>query len=150
MIESPKPGSLSAATFVDVFVEGWALPKPDAFLEYFRPHIHPDAAFEQPVFRTGHGPDGFERVFNQLFVQIPDLVLTVANSAWGGEVVFIESRCQGTLGGHPIELEVCDRFTLADGRIIERRSYSDPLPSLLATAKRPRTWGRAVRSLRTQ
>lgn len=148
MIESPEPGSLSAATFVDVFVEGWSLPKPDAFLDYFRPHIHPDAAFVQPVFRTGHGPDGFERVFNQLFMQIPDLTLTVGSSAWSGNVVLIESRCRGTLGGRPIELAVCDRFTLADGQIIERRSYSDPLPSLLATARHPGTWASAARSLR--
>jgi hypothetical protein len=33
--------------FPAVFTHGWALPKPDAFLDYFLPMIAPDATFVQ-------------------------------------------------------------------------------------------------------
>jgi limonene-1,2-epoxide hydrolase len=130
---------------VDVFAQGWALPKPEPFLDYFRPLVHPDATFVQPMFPIGHGVDGFDRVFRQLFNQIPDLTANVQDSAVSGDTVYIESLCTGTLGRKPIRFDVCDRFRISGGLLVERRSFSDPLPVLLATLRRPTSWPRILR-----
>jgi hypothetical protein len=36
--------------FPAVFGRGWALPKPQTFLDHFLPLIHPQATFTQPMF----------------------------------------------------------------------------------------------------
>jgi limonene-1,2-epoxide hydrolase len=136
---------LTAAEFVDVFAQGWALPKPEPFLDYFLPLVHPDATFAQPIFPTAHSVDGVERLFRQLFIQIPDLTAEVQRSAVSGDTIYIESLCTGTLGRKPIRFAVCDFFHIYGGLIVERRSFSDPLPVLLATVRRPRSWHRALR-----
>ena len=138
---------LTAADFADVFAQGWALPKPEPFLDYFLPLIHPEATFAQPIFPTAHGVDGVDRLFRQLFIQIPDLTADVQRSAVSGDTIYIESLCTGTLGPKPIRFGVCDVFRIDDGLIVERRSFSDPLPGLLATMRRPTSWHRALRML---
>jgi SnoaL-like domain len=79
-----------AARFVDQFAQGWALPKPDAFFEYFAPLIAPEATFRQPLFPTAVGPEGFTRTFQPLFELIPDLVANVQRWAAREDAVFIE------------------------------------------------------------
>ena len=44
------PAELPAA-----FAQGWALPKPDAFLDFFMPLIHEDAVFIQPMLADARG-----------------------------------------------------------------------------------------------
>jgi SnoaL-like domain len=136
---------LTAAEFVDVFAQGWALPKPERFLDHFRPLVHPEATFVQPMFPIAHGVDGFERLFRQVFDQIPDLTAKVESSAVSGDTVYIESRFTGTLGRKPIGFAACDRFRISEGLVIERRSFSDPLPVLVATLRRPTSWPRTFR-----
>lgn len=146
----PTPGPSPAgdpAGFVDQFAQGWALPKPDAFFEYFAALIAPDAAFRQPLFPTAVGPEGFTRTFRPLFQLIPDLVANVQRWAAREEVVFIESTFVGTLDRTPVEFDVCDRFVLRHGIIAERTSYSDPTPIFATISRHPTTWPRAVRHL---
>jgi len=140
--------ALTAAGFVEVFAQGWALPKPEPFLDHFRPFVHPDATFNQPVFPTAHGVDGFERLFRQVFAQFPDLVALVQSFAVDSDTVYIESIFTGTLGRTPISFTACDRFDIQDGLLFQRRSHSDPLPVLLATLRRPSSWPAAARGLR--
>jgi hypothetical protein len=147
MNASGTPPALTAASFVEVFAQGWALPKPEPFLDYFRPFVHPDARFNQPVFPAAHGVAGFERLFRQVFAQFPDLVAVAQSAAVADDIVYIESVCTGTLGRSPISFEACDRFVIRDGLLFERRSYSDPLPVLLATLRRPASWPSAARGL---
>jgi limonene-1,2-epoxide hydrolase len=137
------------ARFIDQFAEGWALPKPDAFFEYFAPLIAADATFRQPLFPTAVGPEGFRRTFRPLFELIPDLVVNVQRWAAREEVVFIESTFVGTLDRAPVEFDVCDRFKLRDGIIGERTSYSDPMAIFGAISRHPRMWPRAVHSVLT-
>jgi limonene-1,2-epoxide hydrolase len=132
--------------FPEVFGEGWALPKPQPFLDHFLPLIHPQATFTQPMFSDAHGPAEVERIFRRLFTLVPDLIATPRRSAVYDDVVFIESDCTGTLGAKPISFSVCDRFVIRDGKLFDRRSYSDPRPVLGAVLRRPSTWTRAVRS----
>ncbi|QKW38494.1 nuclear transport factor 2 family protein [Actinomadura sp. NAK00032] len=132
--------------FPAVFAEGWALPKPDAFLDHFRPLIHGDAVFTQPMFPDAHGLAEVERMFRRLFALFPDMDLTVRTSAVQGGTVFIESDCTATLGRKAVRFGVCDRFAIADGTIRARASYSDPLPVLLTGLRRPSCWPRLLRS----
>lgn len=135
------PDELPAA-----FAAGWALPKPDAFLDHFRPLIASDATFTQPMFPAAHGVTAIEGMFRRLFVLFPDMALTVVRTAVEGDTVYIESACTASLGRGPVEFSVCDRFTVVGGVIRTRRSFSDPLPVLLSGARRPSAWPRLLRS----
>jgi limonene-1,2-epoxide hydrolase len=132
--------------FPAVFGYGWALPKPQPFLDHFLPLIHAHATFTQPMFPDAQGPAEVERMFRRLFTLLPDLVATPRRSAVHGDIVFIESDCTATLGINPISFGVCDRFVIQDDKVFERRSYSDPGPVLRAVLGRPSSWIRAVRS----
>jgi limonene-1,2-epoxide hydrolase len=132
--------------FPAVFGHGWALPKPQPFLNHFLPLIHPQATFTQPMFPDAHGPAEVERMFRRLFTLLPDLIATPRRSAVHGDIVFVESDCTATLGTKPISFSVCDRFVIQDGKLFDRRSYSDPGPVLRAVFRRPSSWTRAARS----
>jgi limonene-1,2-epoxide hydrolase len=141
--------SSQAVTTVDfpaIFAQGWALPKPDGFLDHFMPMVHRDATFTQPGFPAAVGHDQIQRMFRRLFTLLPDLNTVPTRSATCGDAVFIESECRATLGGAMIAFSVCDRFVIRGGLIIERRSFSDPTPVLLAALGRPTGWVRLVRS----
>jgi hypothetical protein len=77
---------------------------------------------------------------------LPDLLATPRRSAVPGDTVFIESDCTATLRTKPIWFSVCDRFVIQEGKMFDRRSYSDPGPVLLAILSQPSSWVRAVRS----
>ncbi len=128
-----------------IFTHGWSLPKPDPFLAFFRPHIHPDATFIQPMFPDAHGITEIERMFSRLFTLLPDMSAQPRHHAVHDDVVFIESDCTATLGRRTVAFAVCDRFTLAEGHISERRSFSDPLGVIGATLRTPSSWPRALR-----
>jgi limonene-1,2-epoxide hydrolase len=134
--------------FPEVFATGWALAKPDGFLDYFLPLIADDAVFSQPSFPDARGHAEIARMFRQLFTLFPDLTPSSQRSAVAGDIVFIESTCATTIGRQTIRFPVCDRFVIRDGKIQDRRSYSDPIPTMVAIARSPRTWPRAIRSRR--
>jgi limonene-1,2-epoxide hydrolase len=140
------PGLLTPALFVDKFAEGWRLPKPGAFLDYFRPLMHPEVTFTQPLFAEVHGVDGFDTLFTQTFGLLPDLAATVQRSTTDDRTAVIESACTTRLGRKIFYFDVCDRFTIEDGLVIQRRSYFDPVPLLLATLRSPTAWPRVARS----
>lgn len=132
--------------FPAVFAEGWALPKPAAFLDYFLPLIHNQARFTQPVFPVAVGHDEIERMFRRVFTLLPDLIAVPRHSAARGNVVFVESDCTATLGGQMLAFAACDRFLIEDGFILDRRSHSDPTPLILAALRSPSKWGHLLRS----
>jgi len=123
-----------------VFAHGWALPKPEAFLDYFLPRIAPDAVFTQPMFPRAIGHQQIAHTFWQLFALVPNLTAVPVRTAIDHDTVFIESTCVGTLARRRVQFMVCDRFEVREGRIVERHSYSDPLPLLLAVLRQPSTW----------
>ncbi|WP_406281075.1 nuclear transport factor 2 family protein [Embleya sp. NBC_00896] len=141
---------LTAEDLVAHFRTAWALPKPEPFIAYFEPLLHPNVVMLQPTLPPAHGPAGFAASFRGLFGLIPDLTATVDTWADKGSSVFIASTARGTLGGRPIGFEVCDRFELADGLILRRQAFFDPAPLLRAAAVRPRAWRSAVALLTTR
>jgi limonene-1,2-epoxide hydrolase len=132
--------------FPDIFATGWALPKPDAFLDFFLPMIAEDAVFAQPSFPDARGPAEVARMFRQLFTLFPDLTASPQYIAVAGDTVFIESICATVIGRRTVNFTVCDRFVIRDGLIQQRRSHSDPIPTMVAVARSPKTWSRAIRS----
>jgi limonene-1,2-epoxide hydrolase len=132
--------------FPDVFATGWALPKPDAFIDFFLPVIANDAVFSQPSFPDARGHDEIVHMFRQLFTLFPDMTAVPQYIANAGDTVFIESTCATTIGRRTINFMVCDRFVIRDGQIQQRRSHSDPIPTMVALARSPRAWARAIRS----
>ena len=140
--------TVSMGQFPDIFARGWALPRPDRFLDYFMPMIHGDATFTQPGFPVAVGHDQIRRMFRRLFTLLPDLSTIPMRSAVCGDAVFIESACTATVGGAIVTFSVCDRFVIRGGLIAERQSFSDPTPVMLTALGRPTGWVRLVRSRR--
>lgn len=60
--------------------------------------------------------------------------------------MYVEAACAATLGGKLVRFAVCDRFTITDGKLRERHSYSDSLPVLATSLRRPTAWPRLLRS----
>jgi limonene-1,2-epoxide hydrolase len=134
------PAELPAA-----FAEGWALPKPDAFLEFFMPLIHEDAVFTQPLLAQAHGHAQIDAMFRRLFGLMPEFVAVPRRWAVDNEVVFIESHCLAAVASTRVRFQVCDRFVVSDGRISERWTFFDPSPMVRIIVPRPWLWPGALR-----
>jgi limonene-1,2-epoxide hydrolase len=142
------PDLLTPALFVDSFAEGWLLPKPGEFLDHFRPLMHPAVTLTQPLFPEAHGIEGFNTLFTRMFSLFLDLTVTVQRSITDDRTAVIESAVTTRLGRKTLHADVCDRFTIEDGLVIQRHSYFDPTPLLFATVRSPTAWPRVARSFR--
>jgi len=138
----------AAAAWVAMFAEGWANPgDTDTFCDHFDPWFHPDVRMIQPSVSPTVGREAFREQFARpLFELIPDLHGTVEHWAASGDVVYIELRLEGTIGGRPFTLHTCDRIKLRDGKALERVAYLDPAPMLKAVARSPRSWPKFLRA----
>jgi ketosteroid isomerase-like protein len=137
------PATTEAHEFASRFVAAWARPSIDGFCAI----LAPDVRLVQPLAPTIVGHAAFRKQFGQLFELIPDLHGEVTGHTADGNVIHIDMTLRGTLAGKPIEWDLCDRITLADGLVAERISYFDPLPLLTAIATRPRAWLPSLRHL---
>ena len=134
--------------WVREFTEGWRDPRgADRFIAHFRELLDERVRLIQPQLATVVGRDAFaERFVRPLFALIPDLRADVDRWAVNGEQAFIEITLRGTLGGRrPISWRACDRITVRDGVAVERETYCDPLPLIVATARTPSAWPRFIR-----
>jgi ketosteroid isomerase-like protein len=132
----------AAEAWVAMFAEGWANPvDTDTFCDHFDPWFQPDVRMIQPSVAPTVGKPAFrERFARPLFELVPDLHGTVENWAASGDLIYIELRLEGTIGGRPFTLNTCDRIRLRDGKAAERVAYLDPTPMLKAVARSPRAW----------
>jgi hypothetical protein len=141
----------AAAAWVEMFAEGWANPvDTHTFCDHFEPWLHDDVRMIQPSVRPLVGKQAFREEFARpLFDLVPDLHGTVENWAAGGDVIYIELRLEGTIGGRSgggfwgrrrFTLRSCDRITLRDGKAVERFAYLDATPLIKAVAHSPRAW----------
>lgn len=135
-----------ARRFVVEFAKGWEQPDFDRFIAHFRRWFDPDVRLSQPLAPDGVGHRALTEQFRRLFVLIPDLSGVVRRWAARADEVFIELELTGTLGRKPISWTACDRVVLRKGIAVERRSYFDPTPLVLATLRRPTAWPRLLRS----
>jgi ketosteroid isomerase-like protein len=144
--ESTLPES-AAQAWVEGFAQGWRAPAgSDEFAAHFRTLLDPDVRLIQPRLPTTVGYRAFAEQFARpLFALIPDLHAEVERWAARGDTIYIELTLRGTLGGRPFSLRACDRIILRDGVAVERESYFDPAPLLIAIATNPRAWPRFLR-----
>jgi ketosteroid isomerase-like protein len=137
-----------AEAWVEMFAEGWANPvDTDTFCDHFDPWFQPDVRMIQPSVRPVVGKRAFREEFARpLFDLVPDLHGTVENWAASGDLVYIELRLEGTIGGRPFTMHTCDRIKLRDGKAIERFAYLNPAPLVKAVARTPRSWPKFLKT----
>ena len=141
------PAQSAAEAFIEAFTEGWRAPRDaDSFADHFDPWLTDDVRLVQPQLPVLVGREAFREQFARpLFSLMPDLHGTVESWAADGDVVLVELRLEGTLGGRPVNLATIDKVTLRDGRVAERVAFLDPTALLAAVATRPRSWPQFLR-----
>jgi hypothetical protein len=139
--------SPEAAAFVEAFAEGWRAPAgPDAFADHFMEWVGPEIRLIQPPMPVLVGHAAFREQFARpLFALVPDLHGTVEGWGANGDLVYIELKLEGTVGGRPVTMRTCDRVKLREGIAVERLAHVDPIPLLAAIARTPRAWPGLVR-----
>jgi hypothetical protein len=145
--DSAYDGRDPVEAWMAAFTRAWSDPGgADGFTAQIEPWLDPAVRLIQPQLPPMTGRGAFRRKFVEpLFGLIPDLRGTVER--WGRSPggCYAELTMTGTLGGRPVSWRVCDRMTLRDGLVLERESYLDPTPVLLAALSRPRAWPALVR-----
>ena len=142
---------MSAEEFVGFFGEGWAQPKPDGFIDHFRPRFHPEARLVQPTLPPASGWPEVEARFRELFALFPDYQVTVDDWAARGEVIWIGLTHRTTIGRRVATWRGVDRIVLSEGLLRERVAYFDSLATLPPALLAPRTWPTLLRwNLRTR
>ena len=77
---------------------------------------------------------------------MPDLHGIVESWASSGDVIYIELRLEGTVGGRRFTLYSCDRIKLRDGKAVERFAYLDATPLVKTVALSPRSWPKFLKT----
>jgi ketosteroid isomerase-like protein len=137
-----------ARAWVEMFTEGWANPvDADSFSDHFEPWFQDDVRMIQPSMRPIVGKRAFREEFARpIFDLVPDLHGIVENWAADADVVYIELRLEGTVGGRPFTMRSCDRIKLRDGKATERVAYLDATPLIKAVARSPRSWPKFLKT----
>jgi hypothetical protein len=138
-----EAAELRAADFARRFAEFWSSPSADRLAML----LADDVRLVAPMTPVTHTLADGERAFSAIFDLIPDLTAEV--HGWGAtdSGVLIDLTLSGSAGGAPISWRAVDRIEIGeDGLATERVSYFDPLPLILAIARRPRVWPAFVRS----
>ncbi len=140
--------SAEAQAWVEMFTEGWADPvDTDTFCDHFDPWLHEDVKMIQPSMRPVVGLHGFREEFARpLFDLVPDLHGIVESWASSGDVVYIELRLEGTIGGRGFTMHSCDRIKLRGGKAVERFAYLDATPLVKTVALSPRSWPKFLKT----
>jgi ketosteroid isomerase-like protein len=76
---------------------------------------------DEPV----RGRDEYVGALKELLARVPDLTLTVAESAVDGEHLFIRWVAHATGANGPIEHTGVDRIKVVDGKVVENRIFFD-------------------------
>lgn len=145
---APGIATPEAVAWVEVFMEGWANPvDADTFCDHFEPWFDDEVRMIQPSVRPVVGKRAFREEFARpLFDLVPDLHGTVENWTSSGDLIYIELRLEGTIGGRPFTMPSCDRITLRDGKAVERLAYLDPTPLVKAVLRHPPSWPKFIRT----
>jgi hypothetical protein len=132
-----------AEDFVNRFAEYWRAPTP----ERLDMVLAPDVRLVTPITPETHGLEAGKRAFAEVFELIDGMTGEVHRWGATSDGVLIEFTLTGTAGGGPISWDAVDRFVIGpDGLATERITYFDPIPLILTTARRPRSWPGFLRS----
>jgi len=148
--ESPSDNENRAGAWVAAFAAAWRAPKDaEDFIGRIQPWLAPDYRFNQPIGgRSCVGHEAFDSRFAvPLFALLSNIRGTVESWTFRNNTVLIELVVNATVGRRPITLLVCDRVILRNGLAVERFTYTDPLPLVLAILRTPSRWAPAMRWL---
>lgn len=129
--------------FAGRFADFWRAPSPDRLSDL----LHPEVLLVQPLSPPRHGLAAAQREFARILNLSPDLRGEVDRWSRVGDVVFIEFRLIARFGDEVVEWPVVDRFLLRGDKAVERVSYFDSFPLMLAVLKHPSTWLGWLRSV---
>jgi hypothetical protein len=109
-----------ASAFVAAFADAWRTRDPAAFEALW----HPEGELSWPFTDRPIAGAEIGRLNAVLAAQAPDLVWTLVDWTWRGDVVVIEwENSRGAMAWRGV-----DRFTLKDGRIASETVYTDTAP----------------------
>lgn len=124
----------------------------DRFVDRFEPMTHPQARFIQPflLYPNCQGIPALRKQFRRWFRGIPDLRADLVRWAVKPEgerdIVMMELMFHGYRDYKPYSFRSVERSIWEDGVIVERRTFTDPLPLLMAATLRPRYYHHLLRS----
>jgi ketosteroid isomerase-like protein len=134
--------SQEAEAFVRAFAAMWNRPTAEGFAAL----MHPEVRLVQPLAPPARGAREAAEWFAGTLALLPDIRIAVERWSGTPDELFIEWTATATFAGKPLRWSAVDRFRLADGKVLERIAYFDPLPLLGAVIARPSGWLRFVRS----
>lgn len=131
------------AAFVQHFREVWSAPT----VERLDALTNPNVCYVQPLLPDVRGREAASTYWRRVFTLIPDLHIDVVNSAVSEDnVLYIEFRIIGTLGGKPVTWPAVDRYELDHlGRVQRRVLYCDSA-QMAPAVFRPRGLAALVRA----
>lgn len=124
--------------FAAKFADFWEHPSPQRLPEL----LHADVVLVQPLAARMNGIEAAQAEFQRIWHCLPDLRAHVDRWCGAGDLVFIEFRLYGRIGGKVIEWPNVNRLVLHDGKAIERVTYFDPLTILPTLLRHPSIWWR--------
>lgn len=121
------PSDWDPQGFIEHLAAGWRLGDAEAFIAHFRPVIDADVTSQQPLSsELLKGRSALEDEFRILFALLPGATAKILRWSATAPDVFVEFIVTVSSCDEPFTLETCDRFTLSEGRITDRRVYFDP------------------------
>lgn len=127
----------NAHEFIDTFRALWVAPT----VEGLDALMHPDVRYSQPLLPDVVGRAAAHRYWRRMFLALPDLHLTVANSAvCEDNSIYIEFVINATLGRRRLQVPAVDHYQLdTDGRVLHRALFCDSL-AMTRAILHPSAW----------
>lgn len=127
----------NAREFIDTFRTLWAAPT----VEGLDALMHPDVRYSQPLLPDVIGSAAARRYWRLMFLALPDLHLTIVNSAvCEDNSIYIEFVINATLGRRRLQVPAVDHYQLdADGKVLHRVLYCDSL-AMTRAVLHPGAW----------
>jgi hypothetical protein len=121
----PNAAASNANEFISKFRVLWTAPT----VEDLDALMHPDVRYSQPLLPDVVGSAAAHRYWRRMFLAVPDLRLSIVNSAVCEDYsIYIEFVINGTLGRRHLAVPAVDRYQLdADGQVLQRVLYGDSL-----------------------
>jgi hypothetical protein len=127
----------NAREFIDTFRALWASPT----VEGLDALMHPDVRYSQPLLPDVVGSAAAHRYWRRMFLALPDLHLTVVNSAvCEDNSIYVGFVINATLGRRRLEVPAVDHYQLdTEGQVLRRVLYCDSL-AMTRAVLHPTAW----------
>ncbi|GAA3194925.1 nuclear transport factor 2 family protein [Actinocorallia longicatena] len=122
---------------VAAFAEAWREPGPEVWQDLFTERVE----LVQPLLGGARGRPQAVAEVRRLLAFLPDATGEVLDWAGAEDVMFIDLRITGTVGGKPLSFRTLDKLRIdRTARIVRRDAFFDSVPLMLTLACRPSAW----------